>query len=254
MGPDPPELHEDVDLPEDRRRYVLDAYAQLGSLTHYALLGVQRTADKKAIKSAYYRLSGLVHPDRYFGKRLGSYKAKLEALFSATTTAFETLSNTEKRAAYDAELGETEAQAPGDARAAQAAAPVDPRLAAKRAAALEGLKQHHAAGRAKAKEYADAAARALAAGDVAAAAESYKRALTFAPGDPELVATYEETQRKSAEKLADAHMRKALLEEKFGRWAAAAESWQRVMSARPDDPSVHARLANAIARAGRGGA
>ena len=30
---------------------------------------------------------------------------------------------------------------------------------------------------------------------------------------------------------------------------ASAESWQRVMSAKPTDPEVHARLANALSRA-----
>ena len=88
---------------------------------------------------------------------------------------------------------------------------------------------------------------------MAAAADAYRNALTFAPNEPALVAAYEETQRAAADKLAESHLQKALLEEKFGRWAAAAVSWQRVMAARPDDPDVHARLANAIAKAGRGG-
>ena len=243
------EAPEDVELAEDRRRYIDDAYERMDELSYYALLGVSRTAEAKAVKAAYYRLAGVVHPDRYFGKRLGSYKPKMEVLFTRITTAYETLSSPDKRAEYDASLPE----AAGPHEAPQAAAPVDPRLAAKRAAALEGLKQHFADGKAKAKRYADTAARARAAGDVVAAADAYRSALTFAPGDPALTAAYEETQRVASEKLAESHMRKALLEEKFGRWAAAAESWQRVMSAKPNDPDVHARLANAIARAGRGG-
>lgn len=248
MSADPPELHEDVDLDEARRRYVLDAFAQLDRISHYALLGVQRGADGKAVKNAYYRLAGLVHPDRYFAKRLGSYKPKMEALFARISEAFETLSNAQGRAAYDAWL-DGQATDEGPAAASEPAAPVDPRLVAKRQAALEALKQHHAAGREKARQYADVGARARAAGDVVAAADAYRSALTFSPGDPALVAAYEETQQVAGAKLADSHIKKALLEERFGRWAAAAESWQRVMAVKPNDPEIHARLANAIARA-----
>ncbi len=247
MPAEPPELHEDVDLDDARRRYILDAFGQLARITHYALLGVPSAADAKAVKDAYYRLAGLVHPDRYFGKRLGSFKPKMEALFARISEAFETLSSPDARAEYDEWL---EAQ---DTDAAPQRAPVDPRIVARRQAALEALKEHHAAGREKARQYAETAARARSAGDVVAAAEAYRSALTFSPGDPALVAAYEETQRAAAEKLGESHLKKALLEERFGRWAAAAESWQRVMSVKPNDAEVHARLANAIARAGRGG-
>jgi curved DNA-binding protein CbpA len=244
----------DLDLDPERRRYIDEAYAKLEQLTFYSLLGVPRTADAKAVKDAYYRLAGLVHPDRYFGKRLGDYKAKLEALFTEITAAYDTLSSPEKRADYDAWLGRTEAREGAESESAGVAppavvAPVDPRVAAKRQAALDGVKQHFADGKAKAQKYAEAGARARAAGDVVAAAEAYRSALTFAPGDPALTAAFEETQRTAAGKLAESHERKALLEEKLGRWEAAAESWQRVMAARPDDPAVHARLAHAVARA-----
>src|SRR5438270_103734 len=59
-----PELDEDVDLDPERRRYILDAYAQLDRINHYALLGINRAADAKAVKAAYFRLAGLVHPER----------------------------------------------------------------------------------------------------------------------------------------------------------------------------------------------
>jgi curved DNA-binding protein CbpA len=244
----------EIDLEPERRQYVTDVYAQLDTITHYALLGVNRMADKKAIKNAYYRLAGLVHTDRYFGKRLGSYKAKMEAIFARTSLAYEILSSTEKRQKYDALLDEALAQIArhGNGAAVQAA-PVDPRVAAKRQAARDGLREHFAAGKAKAQEYAQVAVRALAAGNIVGAIEAYRSALGFAPNDPQLAAALADAERAAGDKLAESHRRKAMLEERFGRWAAAAESWQRVMSAKPDDPDVHARLANALARA-RGGA
>lgn len=246
---DPPELSEDVDLDLERRRYILDAHGQLARIHHYALLGVSRTADKKAVKDAYFRLAGLVHPDSYFGKRLGSFKPKMELLFARITEAYETLSRDETRTAYDAQLEQMEAHDKQVGRQA-VAAPVDPRVAAKRAAAVQGLKAHFAEGKAKAKQYAEAGERARFTGDLVAATDAYRRALTFAPGDPELVAAVAELEQASRARLADSHMRKAQIEERFGRWASAVESWRQVVAARPDDADARARLAVAIAKAG----
>ena len=61
---DPAELDEDVDLERDHRRKVLDAYYTLSDLDLYQVLGIDRTADKKAVKRAYYELATLHHPDR----------------------------------------------------------------------------------------------------------------------------------------------------------------------------------------------
>lgn len=248
----PPELDEDVDLDMERRRYILDVYGQLDRINHYAILGVNRAADRKALKDAYFRLAGLVHPDRYFGKRLGSYKPKMELLFTRITAAYETLSKARTRAEYDARLGQMEAHDHASGRQA-VAAPVDPRMVAKRQAALDGLREHFAAGKAKAKEYADAGARARAAGDVTAALEAYRSALTFAPNDPELVSAFQTLQQTVGAKLAEANARKAEMEERFGRWSAAAASWERVLADKPDDLEARARLANALTRA-KGGA
>jgi curved DNA-binding protein CbpA len=249
---EPAELHEDVEIDMERRRYILDAHAQLDRISHYAILGIGRAADRMAVMDAYFRLAGLVHPDRSFGKRLGSYKPKMEAVFARISIAYETLSRAKTRAEYDATLGQQEAHDKASGRHA-VAAPIDPRVAEKRRAALEGLKAHFAVTKAKARQYAEAGARARAAGDVVAAAEAYFSALTFAPGDPEISSAYDAVQRIADAKLADSHMRKAVLEERFGRWAAAVESWTRVVEARPDDAAARERLANAIARTGGGG-
>ena len=166
MPADPPEPSEDVDLDPERRKYVLDAHARLAKLTHYELLGVGRGADKKAIKRAYFALAAVVHPDRYFGKKLGSYKPKMEALFARISLAFETLSDKNKRARYDAMLGAPPASSAGPA------APLDPKVAAQRQAAMDALKQRFAEAKQKSKQHADAAVIARAAGDFAGAAEA----------------------------------------------------------------------------------
>jgi curved DNA-binding protein CbpA len=236
---------EDVDIEVDKRRYIADAHARMAQLTHYELIGVARTADKKDIKRAYFQLAAIVHPDRYFGKKLGSYKPKMEALFARLSVAFETLTDRDKRAQYDARLG----AAPASPGPAAPKAPVDPKILAQRQAAMEALKQRFTDGKAKAKQLAEAAALARAAGDFVGAVDAYQRALAVAPGDATLVAALAEMKGAAASKLAESHQRQAILEEKYGHWAEAAASWRRVVDARPDDASARERLAAAEARA-----
>jgi curved DNA-binding protein CbpA len=99
-------LAEEVDLEVEIRRRVLVVHRGLDQVDHYALLGVAPTADKKALKRAYYDLAAKFHPDKYFRKSLGSFKPKMEAIFGRITQAHDTLTDREQRAEYDAYLDE----------------------------------------------------------------------------------------------------------------------------------------------------
>src|SRR5262249_43042541 len=88
---------EEIDLEPAQRQRVLDLHAQLATIDHYALLGVARDADKKAVKRAYFELAGAFHPDRFFRKRLGSFKPKMEAIFGRVTIAHDVLTDKEQR-------------------------------------------------------------------------------------------------------------------------------------------------------------
>jgi curved DNA-binding protein CbpA len=101
---DPGELDEVVDIELPRKRKILDYFYRLDSASHYELLGVTEDADKKVIRDAYFKQVGTFHPDRYFGKSLGSFKAKMEKVFQRMTEAQETLSRKGSRDEYDAYL------------------------------------------------------------------------------------------------------------------------------------------------------
>jgi curved DNA-binding protein CbpA len=101
---DASELDEDVDIELAKRRRILDLYYRLDQLTHYQVFGVAQSADKKAIKEAYFEVVNVFHPDRYFGKRVGSFKAKLERVFARLTESYDVLSRNASRAEYDAYL------------------------------------------------------------------------------------------------------------------------------------------------------
>ncbi|MCX7970728.1 MAG: J domain-containing protein [Negativicutes bacterium] len=64
---------------------------------YYRVLGVERTAGDKEIKSAYRRLARQYHPDLHQGEE----KRKAEEKFKQINEAYEVLSDPEKRRRYD---------------------------------------------------------------------------------------------------------------------------------------------------------
>ncbi len=253
---------EDVELDPRQRSLILEMHDKLEQLSFYELLGVEPTADKKKVQRAYFQLVGQLHPDRFFGKRLGSFKPKMEKIFARVTEAYETLTSLDRRAGYDAKLGRALGASPisplppkpgvPTVPTAPSGPPVDPKIAAERKAAMDALKQRFVAGKSKVKELTDAAARARASGDSIAAAEALRNALVYAPTDAALKAEWAIAQREADEKLGESHRRKAKLEERYGHWAEAAASWKQLLVTRPDDAEAREHLAAALARIGGG--
>lgn len=119
---DPAELDEPVDIELPRRRQILDLYYRLDQLTHYQLFRVPPDADKKAIKEAYFEIVNVFHPDRYFGKNVGSFRPKLERVFARLTESYDVLSRKASRAEYDAYLAAQSRTHAFDAGQAESAA------------------------------------------------------------------------------------------------------------------------------------
>jgi len=69
---------------------------------YYEILGVPKTATQKEIKSAYYKLSKLHHPDV-------STSPDSKHIFQEVSQAYETLGDVKKRQLYD-QTGETSSQ------------------------------------------------------------------------------------------------------------------------------------------------
>ncbi len=80
----------------------IDAYfTMLRDRNAFELLGLSRGADKKEVKRAYFKLSKDFHPDRFYGRNLGAYRERLSQIFQALKSAFDLLSDDERRAAYE---------------------------------------------------------------------------------------------------------------------------------------------------------
>jgi curved DNA-binding protein CbpA len=93
-----------VDLTKKEQLLIEQLFFALPNSSHYGLLGVQSDASNKQIRDAYYELSRHWHPDRFFRRNVGDFGSQIEAIFTAVTAAYQTLSNETKRKNYDRKL------------------------------------------------------------------------------------------------------------------------------------------------------
>jgi len=93
-------LAEDVDLEPERKKEIIDLERALDGMDHFAVLGLRPGAPAAEVKQAYYNASRRFHPDRYFGKNLGSFRARMERIFRRLTDAHNVLTQQDKRDAY----------------------------------------------------------------------------------------------------------------------------------------------------------
>jgi hypothetical protein len=195
-------LAEDTDLAERERRRILAMARLAHGRDPHALLGVPPEADARALKLAYFQISKEIHPDRYYGKRLGSFATRMSAVFEATSRAYARLTSSDKGRAAAHQVASDQPQTPQEyaaelfERACQLEVGGD---------ALEAMKLFAAAVRVdpQARYLRRAATCALAAEQPRTAVEYAKKAHTIAPNDAS-VARLLASAFRAAGKLADA--------------------------------------------------
>jgi hypothetical protein len=84
------------DAPEELKSRIIRLHRRLRNLSAWDLLGVEKDAPKSAIRRAFSVASKELHPDRYFGKNLGSFKAKLATVFNRLTEAVQEIERSRK--------------------------------------------------------------------------------------------------------------------------------------------------------------
>lgn len=89
-------LSEPSELDDGERRLILTLERILEKQDSYMLLGVSQGADIKAVKRAYFALSKEIHPDRYYGKKLGSFAGRMSRVFEETSRAYARLTTADK--------------------------------------------------------------------------------------------------------------------------------------------------------------
>jgi tetratricopeptide (TPR) repeat protein len=200
-------LEEPAELSLNERLRILAMARLADGRDPWALLGVERNADAKILKRAYFKLSKEIHPDRFYGKQLGSFDKLLATVFEAVSRAYAKLTSPDKKGATGAH------QAVGPEGGDQPQTPQDHAAQLfERACGLEvsgdalgAMKLFAAAVRidSQTRYLRRAASCALAAEQPKTAVEYAKKAQTQAPDDPSSARLLAQAFR-AAGKLTDA--------------------------------------------------
>ena len=236
---DPAELSEDVDLDLERRKQILHAESVIGKATHWESLGVPWNAPVAAIKAAYLEAAKVFHPDRYAGKRLGSYRSRLERVFRNLTEARDVLSDDRRRSAYARSTAPPTEFAKMEARRLE-----DERRVTERRARL-ARSNPLVARAARVGQLAARGKQALESGKFGQAANDLLLAQSIDPSNAELAELAAEAKRRSSAQRASELYEKALANEALGSLPAALADFRAALEADPR----HARAAAAGARA-----
>ena len=221
---------------------------------YFELLDVPRDADAKQIKRAYFSLSKVYHPDRYFRANLGDYTVRLEQIFRKLVEAYELLSDPNTRAEIERTMGampEPEPEPVVEASETDAAPErkLPPRKLTKRQT-LERLRRHFrlppqilAERKLKASHFFDAAMVAAKRERWHEAAPSLRLAIAFDPWNDEYRKSFSNILSRNYEQRAI-----KLLDDADGPVDPADKSealrlLEEVLIHRPADPDVNRRAA-----------
>jgi len=230
----PADLAEEVDLELEQRKEILFAEISLAKGTHYDLLGLPWNAGAEAAKAAYVEKVKIFHPDRYAGKKLGSYRARLEKVFRRLTEARDTLTDDAKRTAY------AKATAPATEVAKAAARQIeDERRSEERRARL--VRQNPLLARAgRVAEMMARGREALQAGKFQEAANDFGLVATLDPAHQEAAQLAAEARKRAQGNRVQDVIDKATSAEVMGNFGQAIAAWRAALEIDPG--SVRAAL------------
>jgi curved DNA-binding protein CbpA len=228
-----------LDIPAELQRHILVFEAALDQPYHQ-LLGVKRDADLRTIKKAYFKLSKVFHPDRYFRREVGSYAPRLDRIFKRIALAYELLADPTTRA----ELERSMAAAP------RRSEPQDGLSAAQRRKRklLERMhkqfripKEILAERRFRARQFHDASRVSAQRDSWKEAAASIRLAIAFDPWNDSYKEAFGEVQAEVNQLRAT-----ELLEQASGDERSQSEAlrlYEEAMHYRPSDAEIHDRAA-----------
>lgn len=247
-----PRLDPHLDLDSEFQRRILDLEASLDR-PYFELLGVAHDADAKEIKRAYFALSKVYHPDRYYRRELGEFAGRLKRIFRKLVEAYEILSDPQTRAEIERSMlamPQREDAPPTEAEASSQFIPrPTPRKLTKRET-LERLRGHFkiperlmAERRAKASEFFKVAMVAAQRERWHEAAPSLRLAIAFDPWNDEYRAQFPEVLSHYHEQRAAKILDPASDPIDAEARSEALRLLEEVLIHRPADPEVNHRAA-----------
>jgi tetratricopeptide (TPR) repeat protein len=233
---DPADLGEDVDLDVESRKEILFAEAQAAKGTLYDVLGLGWGATAEAAKAAYVAKVKLFHPDRFPGKRLGSYRVRLERVFRKLTEAKDVLADDARREAYQARSAPPEEKARAELRRAEDLKRAEERRARlARANPLVGQSVQRAQ---RVNELLQRGKQALAEGRLSAAANDFFTVLGIDPNHAEAKQLGNDARARANAAKANEAIEKAVKAALSGHRDVAVESLRAAVEAEPANPKT----------------
>lgn len=195
-------------LPREHREQVAELLKRLGEGTFYHLLGIDPGSGAREVYDSYERTARLAHPSHARRLGLDGREGVLELLFEQVTSAYLTLSDPDRRKAYDRDIGPARwtALKTGSASASREE---EARRCYERARTLAAAEEYHSA-----IELLQQAARLAPGADVYGllgllqarnpqwseeASANLRKALEMGSADPALPAALDELRKRMAE-------------------------------------------------------
>lgn len=244
-----PSLQIDVEVQEQ-----ILAFEAKVDASYHEILGVGRDANERSIKRAYFQLSKIFHPDRYFGRDVGDFAPRLDRVFRKVALAYELLMDPTTRAEIERSMPPPPPDPEPEPEPAQAPTPsgerpVEPRKPDRREMLARLRRQFRipdkivAERRFRARQFAEAARVAGHQRKWKDAASSIRLAIAFDPWTDEYKESFadiqvEVNQLRAAELLqkADGAMDARSANE-------ALRLYEEAMGYRPLDAEIHAKAA-----------
>jgi tetratricopeptide (TPR) repeat protein len=211
---------ETIELDPALQKTILEKERALGG-DHFAVLGLTPGASEEEVRDAYYALSRVFHPDRYFRKNLGPFRQKLERIFHRLTEANGVLSDSTRREAY--------------LRANPKLRPVVPVVDPERAAERRSRMARHPylAKTGRSRDILSQAQRLLDAGQAAAAVEALQDAARLDPRSPEIQKALAQAKGRLEQKRQDRVVGHAEKLEETGDVEGALKGYLEALRATP---------------------
>lgn len=190
---------EEVDLEPARRKELEDLDQKLQGADHFTALGVPLGASPEVVKKAYYEASRRYHPDRFYGKKLGPYRARIDRIFRRLTEAHQVLTQPDRREAYLKENPHLKPAPPP----APAPLPPDPESEARKAERQARLARHPYLARThRFSELVSKGRAAIAKGEFEQAFKDLSQASQLDPKNREVTALLAEARRRHEQRRA----------------------------------------------------
>ena len=231
-----------LDIPKELQRRILVFEAALDQPYHQ-LLGVRRDADLRTIKKAYFKLSKVFHPDRYFRREIGAYAQRLNRIFKRIALAYELLADPTTRAELERSMAASPIRESGPPDGLSAAKLRKRKLLERMHKQFRIPKEILLERRFKARQFHDASRVSAQKGNWKEAAASIRLAIAFDPWNDSYKEGFGEVQAE-VNKIRAAE----LLEEASGAWDERSQSealrlYEEAMHYRPTDAEIHDRAA-----------